>query len=328
MPATSLALRTKEKKSPRSSAVAPQKVIILAGPTAVGKTALSLLLADTLKKAEIISADSMQVYRGMDIGTAKATWPERLHVPHHLLDIRELTESYNVVDFFYECQARLQDILKRGKTPLIIGGAGFYLRSLLQGPPSGPPSVPLLRRKLEEECETSGTEALLKKLIKLDPVYAATLSKGDKQKIIRGLEIITLTKQPVSAFKKPVIPSYDWRCWFLCRERPSLYCRIEERCLSMLKAGLIDEVVRLKHEGLLTNLSAAGSIGYRQVLAFLASAQTPSDFQTLKEDFKKGSRHLAKRQFTWFRQEPDFRWLDLDRYDIETAASLILKDYL
>lgn len=328
MPSTSLLLRPKVKKVPRKSYVERHKVIILAGPTAVGKTDLSLLLAETLGKAEIISADSMQVYRGMDIGTAKASWKERQKVPHHLIDIREINEPYNVVDFFYDAGARISDILKRGKTPIISGGAGFYLRSLIAGPPSGPPSVPLLRKKLEDECEDVGTEALLKRLKKMDPEYAATISKGDKQKIIRALEIIALTKQPVSAFKTPPIPSYDWRCWFLCRERKALYERIESRCDDMLKAGLIEEVIRLKREGLLLNQSAVQSIGYRQTLAFLDSKQTLTDFKNYKEEFKKCSRHLAKRQFTWFRAEPDYSWLDMDTHDTESAASLILKDYL
>lgn len=328
MPATSLFPQPQIKKVPRKTFSAKPKVIIIAGPTAVGKTALSLLLSESLKKVEIISADSIQVYRGMDIGTAKASWKERLTVPHHLIDIREIDQPYNVVDFFYDCQAKIADILKRGGVPLIIGGAGFYLRSLIAGPPSGPPSIPALRKKLEEDCESLGIEALLKKLKKLDPEYAATISKGDKQKIIRALEIITLTKQPVSSFKTPTLPTYDWRCWFLCRERKELYERIESRCEEMLKLGLIDEVLRLKREGLLLNQSAAQSIGYRQTLTFLSSPQTLTDFASYKEEFKKCSRHLAKRQFTWFRAEKDYRWLDMDQYDIETAAALILKDYL
>ncbi len=328
MPVTTRASRPQTKKVPRQTSVSKPKVIILAGPTAVGKTALSLILAGSLPKVEIISADSMQVYRGMDIGTAKASWKERLAVPHHLIDIREINEPYNVVDFFYDCQARIADILKRGKIPIISGGAGFYLRSLLVGPPSGPPSVPLLRKKLEEECEALGTEALFKRLKKLDAPYAATISTGDKQKIIRALEIICLTKQPVSVFKPPVLPAYDWRCWFLSRDRKGLYERIEERCDEMLAEGLLDEVQRLKKEGLLLNKSAMQSIGYRQSLTFLDSSQTIADFAAYKEELKKCSRHLAKRQFTWFRAEPSYRWLDLDTYDLETAASLILQDYL
>ena len=307
------------------------RAIIIAGPTAVGKTALSLLLSETLPQIEIISADSMQVYRGMDIGTAKPDWRMQLQVPHHLIDIRDIRESFNVVDFFYECQATLQGILKRGRTPLIIGGAGFYLRSLFTGPPSGPPSVPSLRKKLEEECDLLGIEALLARLSKLDPIYAKSISKGDRQKIIRALEIIALTRKPVSCFKTPEPlekPLCDFRCWFLCRSRDNLYSRIEKRCDDMLRESLLDEVTRLKREGLLFNQSAVQSIGYRQALNFLESRQTPQDFDHFVTEFKKCSRHLAKRQFTWFRREPLFRWLDLDRFDLETAASMIIKDYL
>lgn len=317
------------KKKPLDEAFLAPRVIVLAGPTAVGKTALSLLIAQTVKNAEIISADSMQVYRGMDIGTAKASWRERLTVPHHMIDVREINQPFNVVDFFYEARTQMSHILKRGKTPIIIGGAGFYLRSLLTGPPSGPPSVASVREKLEDECEKEGVEALLKRLIRLDPLYAKTISSGDRHKIIRALEIITLTQKPVSAFKAegPLPSPYSFRCWFLCRDRTELYKRIEERCEEMLREGLIDEVFRLKREGLLSNASAAQSIGYRQSLSFLESAQTPTDFKQMVSTFKTGSRHLAKRQLTWFRKEPEFRWLDLDRFDVETAASMILKDY-
>lgn len=328
MPAIFSPLLPKVKKSPTPSRVSRHRVIIMAGPTAVGKTDLSLALAASLPQVEIISADSMQVYRGMDIGTAKASWAMRMTVPHHLIDVRDITDAYNVVDFFYECQAAILDILKRGKIPLISGGAGFYLRSLLQGPPSGPPSVPFVRKKLEDECEQIGLEEMLKKLAKLDPAYAASISKGDRQKVIRGLEIIALTKQPVSSFEKPVVPAYDYRCWFLCRERKSLYERIEKRCDAMLHEGLIEETTRLIREGLLVNKSAAQSIGYRQTLAYLETKQTKRDLDLLQDEFKKCSRHLAKRQFTWFRQEPLFRWLDLDLYDTETALSLILRDFL
>ncbi|MCX6995219.1 MAG: tRNA (adenosine(37)-N6)-dimethylallyltransferase MiaA [Chlamydiae bacterium] len=320
-------MRPQTKKVPCQASFAKPKVIILAGPTAVGKTALSLILAGLLSKVEIISADSMQVYRGMDIGTAKASWKERLAVPHHLIDVREINDPYNVVDFFYDCQSRIADILKRNKIPIISGGSGFYLHSLLNGPPSGPPSVPLLRKKLEDECEELGIEHLFKRLKKLDTLYASTISTKDKQKIIRALEIISLTKQPVSAFKPPIPPSYDWRCWFLSRERKGLYERIEKRCDEMIAEGLLDEVTRLKREGILMNKSAMQSIGYRQSLNFLDSTQTLTDFASYKEDLKKCSRHLAKRQFTWFRTEPAYSWLELDTYDMEAVALQIIQDY-
>ncbi len=147
---------------------------------------------------EIISADSMQVYKGMDIGTAKALPEERLLVPHHLIDIRQIHESFNVVDFYYEARQACQQIFDRGNVPIVVGGSGFYLHTLLYGPPSGPPSVPELRLSLEEEMERLGSEILFERLHQLDPQYAKTITKNDKQKIVRALEIMALTNKKVS----------------------------------------------------------------------------------------------------------------------------------
>jgi tRNA dimethylallyltransferase len=218
-----------------------KKVILLAGPTGSGKTALSFILAQNLDNCEIISADSMQVYRGMDIGTAKAT-PEQLsQVPHHLIDIRHVSEPFNVVDFYYEARHCMESILSRGNCPIVVGGAGFYFRALLYGPPSGPPSIPIVRKALEEEMEILGIDALFSTLQQKDPEYSATITRGDRHKIIRALEIITLTREPVSKFSwKCRTPpcDYDYRCWFVYRPRDSLYKSIEQRCDRMLQEGL------------------------------------------------------------------------------------------
>ena len=290
-----------------------KRVIVLAGPTATGKTAFALSLAK-LYGGEIISADSMQVYRGMDIGTAKASLLERAEIPHHLIDIRDITESFNVVDFYYEARHCCQLVLGHGNIPLIVGGSGFYLHSLLYGPPSGPPSVPELRKVLEEESDRLGPEVLYERLLKLDPQYANTITKNDKQKIIRALEIVTLTGKKVSklswkARRKP--QNYDFRCWFLYRPREHLYKRIEERCDLMLLEGFLDEVEMLDKKGLRSNTSAAQAIGYRQALEFLDSPRSKEDYRRFVDAFKQVSRNYAKRQFTWFRREPLFRWLDL-----------------
>lgn len=308
---------------------AKKKVIVIAGPTACGKSSLAMSLAE-LHGGEIISADSMQVYRGMDIGTAKATKEERERVPHHLIDIRDVKDSFNVVDFYYEARHCCQIVHTHENIPLIVGGSGFYLHSLLFGPPSGPPSVPELRKALEEEADRIGSESLYERLMQLDPQYANSITKHDKQKIVRALEIITLTGKKVSKLswkgrRKP--QNYDFRCWFLHRPRELLYHRIEQRCDQMIAHGFLDEVIHMDKHGLRSNTSAAQAIGYRQALEFIDSKQSKEDYKKFVETFKQASRNYAKRQFTWFRKEPLFRWLDLDMHDPETAMEIIRQDY-
>lgn len=306
-----------------------KRVIVLAGPTATGKSAFALAWA-AQNGGEIISADSMQVYRGMDIGTAKPTLAERALVPHHLIDVRNITDNFNVVDFYYEARHCCQLVLGREGIPLIVGGSGFYVHSLVYGPPSGPPSVPELRKALEEESQKLGTEALFERLKNLDPQYCTTITKHDKQKIIRALEIITLTGKKVSklSWKGRRNPqNYDFRCWFLYRPREHLYEIIESRCDRMIKEGFLDEVEALVKQGLRTNSSAVQAIGYRQALEFLDSSRSKEDYRLFVESFKQASRNYAKRQFTWFRREPMFRWLDLDLHDPEVALEMIRQDY-
>jgi len=305
-----------------------KKVIIIAGPTGCGKSELSLELAKLIQ-GEVISGDAMQVYRGMDIGTAKLLETQRQDIPHYLIDIRHLNEPFNVVDFYYEARHACQTIQGREGMPLVVGGSGFYLHSLIYGPPSGPPSVPELRKSLEADMERLGSEALFRRLEQLDLEYARTITQNDKQKIIRALEIIQLTGKKVSKLSwkgrhKPM--NYDFRCWFLHRPKEILYDRIEKRCDKMLEAGFVDEVIALEKEGLRENPSASQAIGYRQVLDYLASPRTPHDYTTLVEAFKKASRHYAKRQFTWFRQEPLFRWIDLETHDPEVVLDIIQQD--
>lgn len=306
-----------------------KKVIVIAGPTACGKSSLAMSMAE-MHGGEIISADSMQVYRGMDIGTAKATKEERLLVPHHLIDIRDVKDNFNVVDFYYEARHCCQTVLSHENIPLIVGGSGFYLHSLLFGPPSGPPSVPELRKVLEAESDRFGSEVLYERLQQLDPEYASTITKHDKQKIVRALEIITLTGKKVSKLswkgrRKP--QNYDFHCWFLHRPRELLYDRIEKRCDQMIQDGFLEEVIHMDKLGLRQNSSAVQAIGYRQALEFLDSKQSKEDYRKFVETFKQASRNYAKRQFTWFRREPLFRWLDLDMHDPEVAIEIIRQEY-
>jgi tRNA dimethylallyltransferase len=306
-----------------------KRVIIIAGPTGCGKSAFALKLAKEIG-GEIISADSMQVYRGMDIGTAKPSKEERDLIPHHLLDVRDISESFNVVDFYYEARRACQQIFERKSIPILVGGSGFYIHALMYGPPSGPPSVPEVRKTLEEEFEVAGPSIMYERLRKLDPEYAGTINKHDKQKIVRALEIMTLTGKKVSRFawsEKQKPQGYDFHCWFLNRPRENLYRRIEKRCEKMLEEGFLDEVKMLANQGLLKNASAAQAIGYRQALDYFSTPQTPDEYKAFVEIFKQASRNYAKRQLTWFRKEPLFRWLDLDLHDYEVAIDIIQQDY-
>ena len=322
----------KTKPSPQQLQVDtndPKKVIVISGPTASGKSELGLMLAKQLG-GEIISADSMQVYRGMDVGTAKVTLKEQAGVPHHLIDVCEVGDPFTVVNFFHAARQCICEIRARRKVPIVVGGTGFYLRALLYGPPSGPASIPQLRQALEKEMENMGPEVLYDHLKQLDPEYSKKITCNDKQKIVRALEIITLSGGPVSALpwarrEKPL--DYDYRCWFVYRPREILYQRIEERCDYMVEQGLIDEVSKLDAMGLRDNQTASQAIGYRQTLQYLDSEKTDEDFKLYIKNFKTASRRYAKRQFTWFKKEKEFRWLNIDVHDLEIAADFIMQDF-
>jgi tRNA dimethylallyltransferase len=302
-------------------------IVFVAGPTGCGKTEISLMLA-AAAEGEIITADSMQVYRGMDIGTAKATLAQQAKIPHHLMDIREVWQSFNVVDFYHEAQCAIEEITRRGKLPIVVGGAGFYLHALLYGPPAGPPSVDELRQQLEAEMQRLGPEPLYAELVQRDAEYAATITAHDRQKIIRALEIMRLTGFAVSSLSwKDRQPSLQlpFRAWFLFRPREVLYQRVEERCDQMLAEGFLEEVKKLEAAGIRQNRSASNAIGYSQALKYLDSARTEADFEAFVTEFKRASRHYIKRQFTWFRREPLFQWLDVEAHDPEVVIDMMLQ---
>jgi tRNA dimethylallyltransferase len=325
----SLALVPDPIKSKLKSNRPKKKVLVIAGPTAVGKTALSLRLAEMLG-GQIISADSMQVYCGMDIGTAKVSLEERGQIPHYLIDMRDIDQPFNVAQFYEAAHHALKIILREGAVPIVVGGTGFYVRAFIYGPPSGPPSVPEIREKIENELDQIGPVALYDKLKSIDPEYAAKITAFDRHKIVRGLEIISLTGLRVSDFA-PSSPEqtedYDFRCWFLFRPLEELYHRIEERCDEMITKGLLEEVRTLEQRGLRKNTSASQAIGYRQCLEFFDSPKTQEDWDRFVREFKKASRHYARRQFTWFRKEPLFRWLNMSSIRMENAAEMIAHDF-
>jgi len=318
-----------QKQIPSGFENKKRRVIVIAGPTCCGKSKLAMQLAQAMD-GEIVSADSIQVYRGMDIGTAKPSLEDRLTVPHHLVDIYGIHDSFNVVDFYYEARQACRQILDRGNVPIVAGGSGFYLHALLYGPPSGPPSLPEVRKAIEKEMNALGSEALYDRLSQFDPQYAKSITKNDKQKIVRALEIIKLTHKKVSQLcwkGRRRSQNYDFHCWFLHRPKGRLYHFIDERCEEMLKRGFLEEVKRLEQQGLRLNSSASQAIGYRQALDFFLTQQTAADYEDFVRAFKQATRHYAKRQFTWFRKEPLFRWLDIDLHDDEVVFDIIKKDY-
>lgn len=319
-----LTLREKTKSSPKK-----KKVIVIAGPTGVGKTTMSIIIAKLIG-GEIISADSMQVYKNMDIGTAKASKEELLQVPHHMIDIVNISDSFNVVDFYERAHIICKDILLRDKVPIVVGGSGFYIHSFLYGPPQGPPSIFEIREKIEKELIDQGSKALYEKLQLFDPEYASTITSNDKHKIVRALEIIEITKKPVSHFPKPDLSQsdlYDYRCWFLYFPKEILYSRLDLRCEEMIEKGFIQEVEELEKKGLRQNYSASQAIGYRQCLEYLCTSRSPEEKEKFLQAFKLATKHFVKRQLTWFKKEPLFRWLNLHEISFDRAIEYILQDY-
>ena len=303
------------------------KVIVLAGPTAVGKTKLSIELARLLG-GEVVCADSMQVYKHMDVGTAKPTPGQQIAVMHHMLDICEVNEVYNAAEYARDAKKAISSILSRNRVPIVVGGSGFYLHCLLYGAPQGPSSDPSIRLHLETELELMGAEWLYDKLYQKDPEYAVKITKADKHKIIRALEIITLTGFPVSHFKwneDKKFDQFNYHCFFLTRPKEKLNQMIALRAKEMLEHGLVDEVDFLLDKGLLHNKSAATAIGYKQVIEYL---QNPNQRkENLLEAITIATRQYAKRQLTWFRKEKDFQWLDLDLLKEDEVIRLISEDF-
>ncbi|GGG87928.1 tRNA dimethylallyltransferase [Paenibacillus radicis (ex Gao et al. 2016)] len=287
-----------------------QPLLVLIGPTAVGKTQLSLMLAKQYG-AEIISGDSMQVYRGMDIGTAKLPLEEREGIPHHLIDIIGPETPYSVADFQAGCVNHIQDIAERGKLPFIVGGTGLYVESVCYGfqfSESG--SDEAFRAEQELYAEQFGAEALHRKLAEVDPKSAKRLHPNDRRRIIRALEIHHLTGGTLSdqlEGQKKESP-YELCILGLTMDRALLYERIEQRIDLMLEQGLIEEVRRLLEHGTPPGAVAMQGLGYKEIAMYLRGECSLEAAVTL---LKRDTRHFAKRQLSWFRHMKDIEWIDM-----------------
>lgn len=289
-------------------------VIAVVGPTGSGKSDLGVALAQRLG-GEIINADSMQFYRGMDIGTAKLPEDERGGIPHHLLDILDVTEEASVSDFQAQARETIERIRSRGNYPILVGGSGLYVRAALDVL-EFPGTDPQLRRRIEDELESVGFEALRAKLRDVDPVSADRL--GDARRVVRALEVHELTGRPFSSFM-PERTYYQPAVQLgLAVERPVLHVRLARRVDQMVQQGLLDEVRVLDAAGLRSGRTASRALGYAQFLKVLDGHWNTGQ---AVEDTVIATRKFARRQLTWFRADPRVTWLDFDNPELLKAAT-------
>ena len=295
------------------------RLIVILGPTGVGKSAAAILLAQRFN-GEIISCDSMQVYRGFDIGTDKPTPAQRRAVPHHLLDLVEPSTQFTAADFAREALAAIRLIEARRRIPFVVGGTGLYLRALLEGLFPGPGRNAALRARLEESARIEGIERLHARLEGIDPVYARLIGRRDKTRIIRALEVFGLTQKPLTQhFLNTASPVTGFHLLKigLQLERQKLYRKIEERVEGMFRRGLVEETENLLRKGTPEECPPFRALGYKQVLLHLKKEIT---LEEAVERTKKDTRHYAKRQMTWFRKTAGVTWFSADDSAAVSAA--------
>ena len=286
-----------------------KNLICIAGPTASGKTALSIALAKELD-GEIISCDSMQVYKRMDIGTAKPTIEEREGIPHHMLDVAEPAEDFSVSKYCEMAAPIVDDILARGKTAIIVGGTGLYMDSLMKGNDFAPYPATGRREELEKLAAEQGIEAVIAQLREVDPESAARLHPSDQKRIIRAMEVYLETGISITEHNRRTqeIPPKYHPVWFALEDadRKALYDRIDKRVESMLKDGLIKEIQTLLAEGIPEKATSLQAIGYKEFVDALAGR---CSMETATQLVQQSSRRYAKRQLTWFRRNKEIHWL-------------------
>ncbi|MEV6690782.1 tRNA (adenosine(37)-N6)-dimethylallyltransferase MiaA [Micromonospora sp. NPDC051196] len=299
----------------------PGTVVAVVGPTAAGKSALSIALAHALD-GEVVNADSMQLYRGLDIGTAKLTVAEREGVPHHLLDIWEVTEPASVAEYQGLARAAVDDILARGRVPLLVGGSGLYVRAVLEQF-EFPGTDPVLRSRLESELATAGPAPLYARLREADPVAAASILPGNGRRIVRALEVIELTGAPFTAALPEPTPYYPAVQIGVDLDTARLDERIAVRVDRMWADGLVAETRRLVGHGLPEGRTASRALGYQQVLRMLAGELTETE---ARDDTVRATRRFVRRQRSWFRRDPRVHWLNSAEPTLVEDALRILGD--
>ena len=286
-----------------------EPVVVIFGPTAVGKTELLLKLFPQTVDAEVIAADSMQVYTHLDVGTAKPG-PEVLEqIPHHLISVVEPRQQFNAGEFVRRADALVSRIVARSRLPVISGGTAYYLRSFLFGLPEGPPGDPGVRRQLREELEEGGLEHLLQELERIDPVSRERIAPRDAYRVLRALEVWRTAGKPLSEFRTPSEPRGEYRTLLigLNRDREELYARIDARVEAMFAAGLVQEIQLLVAAGYGPGDPGMRGIGYQEFFTMKAGCLS---WFGVKDLIQRNSRRYAKRQFTFFRSIPGVGWFD------------------
>ncbi|MBS4023470.1 MAG: tRNA (adenosine(37)-N6)-dimethylallyltransferase MiaA [Dethiobacter sp.] len=287
------------------------ELVVIVGPTAVGKSDAAIHVAQKMG-GEIVSADSVQVFRGLDIGTAKPSLAEQMSVPHHMIDVAEPNQDYTVADFQRDARAVIADIHKRKRLPILVGGSGLYVRSVVQNysfTASGQNND--IRRSLSESAKQYGLLCLYQKLQEVDPLTATKVHPRDQRRIIRALEVYEQNRRPLSEqIEKTRSSASRYRLFMygLTMPRQLLYQKIEERTDKMIAAGLVDEVKRLLAEGCSPSDKALTSIGYRHIVSFLRGEST---FEQAVQLLKRDTRRFAKRQLTWFARDSEITWFDV-----------------
>lgn len=296
-------------------------IICIAGPTASGKTALAVALAKAIN-AEVVSCDSMQVYRRMDIGTAKPTAEEMDGIVHHMLSVAEPEEDFSVSRYCEMATPIVDDILRRGKPVIIAGGTGLYMDALIRGNSFAPYPSTGRRQELEQQVEREGIESVLCQLRQIDPESAARLHPSDHKRIIRAMEVYLETGQTITEHNRQtqLLPPRYKPVWFGLEDedRQQLYNRIDRRVIDMLEQGLIEEIRGLLADGIPEHATSMQAIGYKE---FVDTVMGRSDFDTATSQVQQASRHYAKRQLTWFRRNPAMHWLR--RADGETTDEIL-----
>lgn len=287
------------------------KILVIAGPTASGKSALAMELARQLD-GELICADSLTVYKGFNIGSAKPTRADQQQIRHHLLDICQPRDPFTAADFAREATTAIKEIISNGKRPIVVGGTGLYLRALLYGLSNAPGQSPLFRQQLQQRASQYGAETLLAELAKVDPQTAQRLHPSDLFRIIRALEVYQITGQPLSDFNAAhgfAECRFNALQYCLHLPRELLYQRINLRVDQMLEAGLVDEVKGLLTSGVSADCKPMEAIGYKEVLAFLKGEYGLEELTRL---IKRNTRRFAKRQLTWFKGQTEMQLVTLN----------------
>jgi tRNA dimethylallyltransferase len=299
-------------------------VVVMVGPTAVGKSRVAVEVAKAFE-TEVLTADSRQVYRGMDIGTDKPTLEERQAVPHRLIDLVAPNESFNAGLYRRQAIDEIERLYRDSRLPLVVGGTGLYVRTLLKGLCDAPPADPIVRATLRQEAKDRGYDHLYARLVEIDPVAAARLHPRDESKVIRTLEVYQLSGRRMSEFQQEhgfAERPYSALIIGLNRDRDALYRRIEERIDWQLAHGLIEETKQLLAQGYQRNSAAMKGLGYRQVAEHLAGEY---DVGEMVLRFKRDTRRFSKRQMTWFRKEPGIQWLTIKESEsVRYTAALVI----